>query len=165
MEAVSSILTAPVGLRRDLQTIIEQQRQANDDPAEEARTWTARLAEAKRKREKYQEMFAAEVMTLGELKAKLEDLEGTRLTAGRELASLARKCEELEAMEHDSALILESYATLAPEALDSLSPEERRRVYVILNLTVEALVDDSLKISGAFGEEPPVWESDRTSTR
>jgi hypothetical protein len=81
------------------------------------------------------------------------------------LASLARKPEELEAMERDSGLILGSYATLAPEALDSLSPEERRRVYVILNLTVEALVDDGLKISGAFGEEPPVWESDRTSRR
>jgi hypothetical protein len=81
------------------------------------------------------------------------------------LASLARKPEELEAMERDSGLILGSYATLAPEALDSFSPKERRRVYVILNLTVEALVDDSLKISGAFGEEPPVWESDRTSRR
>ena len=110
-------------------------------------------------------MFAAEVMTLGELKAKLEDLEGTRLTASRELASLACKREELDAIERDRDLILEPYATLAPEALDSLSPEERRKVYVILNLTVEALVDGSLKISGAFGEEPPVWETVGTSTR
>jgi hypothetical protein len=37
-------------------------------------------------------------------------------------------------------------------------------VYVILNLTVEALADGSLKMSGTFGEEP-VWEDDRTSTR
>jgi hypothetical protein len=110
-------------------------------------------------------MFAAEVMTLGELKAKLKVLEETRLPASRELASLTRKREELDAIERDRDLILETYATLAPEALDSLSPEERRKVYVILNLTVEALVDGSLKISGAFGEEPPVWESDRTSTR
>ena len=54
-------------------------------------------------------------------------------------------------MERDTDLLLESYATLAPEALDALSPEERRKVYVILKLTVEALADGGLKISGAFG--------------
>jgi hypothetical protein len=62
-------------------------------------------------------------------------------------------------------LVLESSAALAPEALDAFSPEERRKVYVILNLTVEALADGSLKISGAFGEEIPVWEDVGTSTR
>jgi hypothetical protein len=51
------------------------------------------------------------------------------------------------------------------QALDALSPEERRKVYVILiNLTVEVLADGGLKMSGAFGEEP-VWEDVRTSTR
>ncbi len=39
--------------------------------------------------------------------------------------------EVLEAMERNRGLILESYAALAPEALDALSPEERRKVYVI----------------------------------
>jgi hypothetical protein len=43
--------------------------------------------------------------------------------------------------------------------LDALSPEERRKVYVILNLTVEPLADGGLKMSGAFGEEP-VWAED-----
>jgi hypothetical protein len=67
-------------------------------------------------------------------------------------------------MERDRDLILESYAALAPEALDALSPEERRKVYVILNLTVEPLAGSELKISGAFGEEP-VWEDVGTSRR
>jgi len=48
--------------------------------------------------------------------------------------------------------------------LDALSPEERRKVYVILNLIVEPLADGSLKISVAFGEEP-VWETVGTSRR
>ena len=73
--------------------------------------------------------------------------------------------DRLEAMERDRDLILKSYATLAPEVLDALSPEERRKVYVILNLTVEPSADGDLKISGAFGEESPVWEGVRTSTR
>jgi hypothetical protein len=37
-------------------------------------------------------------------------------------------------------------------------------VYVILNLTVEALADGGLKMSAAFGEEP-VWEDVGTSRR
>jgi hypothetical protein len=67
-------------------------------------------------------------------------------------------------MKRDRDLILESYAALAPEALGALSPEERRKVYVILNLTVKPWADGGLKISGAFGEEP-VWEDVETSTR
>jgi hypothetical protein len=76
-----------------------------------------------------------------------------------------RSRERLEAMERDTDLLLASNASLAPEALGALSPEERRKVYVILKLTVEALADGGLKISGAFGEETPVWEDVRTSTR
>jgi len=145
--------------------MIEQERKIHGDPDAEARAWAAKLAEIERRRDKYQEMFAAEAMTLDELKAKLEALKVTRDTAEKELASLAGRRDRLDAMERDRDLILESYATLAPEALGALSPEERRKVYVILNLTVEALPDGCLKISGAFGEETPVWEDVGTSTR
>ena len=68
-------------------------------------------------------------------------------------------------MERGRDLILESYAALAPEALGALSPEECRKAYVILKLTIEALADGGLKISGAFGEETPVWEIAGTSRR
>jgi hypothetical protein len=64
-------------------------------------------------------MFAAEVMTLDELKAKLEALNKAREAAKRELAVLADNRERLEAMERDRDLILESYAARAPEALDT----------------------------------------------
>jgi hypothetical protein len=49
-------------------------------------------------------------------------------------------------------------------SVERSSPEERRRVYVILNITVEPLADGALQISGAFGEEP-VWEDIGTSRR
>jgi hypothetical protein len=58
-----------------------------------------------------------------------------------------------------------SYTTLAPEVLDSLGPEERRTVYSILGLRVNALPDKSLRVRGAFGEENLVCHLDRTSTR
>jgi hypothetical protein len=121
--------------------------------------------ETERKREKYQEMFAADTMTLEELRSRLDALEETRQTARRELASLASWREELQALERDKDLLLEYYATRVPEALDSLVPEERRTVYSMLGLRVEALPDKSLRIRGAFGKENSVCHHDRTSTR
>ena len=62
-------------------------------------------------------------------------------------------------------MLLEYYATRVPVALDSLVPEERRTVYSMLGLRVEALPDKSLRIRGAFGEENSICHHDRTSRR
>ena len=145
--------------------MIEEQRQTYGDPAAEAKAWTAKLVEAERKRDRYQEMFAAGAMTLDELRSKLDALEETRETARRELAALSSQCEALEALERDKDRLLESYAALAPEALANLDPEERRTVYSMLGLCVEALPDKSLRVRGAFGEENLVCHHDRTSTK
>jgi hypothetical protein len=122
--------------------------------------------EAERKRDRYQEIFAADAMTLGELKAKLDALEETCETARRRLAVLASWRESPEALERDMDRLLESYAARAPEAaLAALDPEKRRTIYSILRLRVKALPDKSLRVRGAFGEEDLVCHNDATSTR
>jgi hypothetical protein len=110
-------------------------------------------------------MYAADAMRLDELRFKLDALEETREIAQRELASLASWREKPQTLERDKELLLESYATRAPEALEALDPEERRTVYSTLGLCAEALPDKNLRVRGAFGEESLVWESARTSTR
>ena len=145
--------------------MIEKEKETRGDPEREAKALAATLAEAERKREKYQEMFAADAMTLEELRSRLEALEETRESARGELAALASWRESLEAFEGDKELLLESYAARAPEVLNSLGPEERRTVYSMLGLRVDALPDKSLRVQGAFGEENPVCHHDRTSTR
>jgi hypothetical protein len=62
-------------------------------------------------------------------------------------------------------LAFQSNTTRAPEALDSLGPEERRTVYSMLGLRIQALPDKSLRVQDAFGEESLVCHHDRTSTR
>jgi hypothetical protein len=52
-----------------------------------------------------------------------------------------------------------------PEVLDGPGSEKRRRVYSVLKLTVEALADGGLKVSGVFGEENLVCHHEGTSTR
>ena len=164
-DAISALLTDPESLRRDLEAMIEREKETRGDPATEAKAWAATLSEVERKRDKYQEMFTANAMTLDELRFKLNALEERRETAQRELATLASWSESLEAFERDKDKLLESYATLAPEALAALDPQERRAVYSMLGLCVEALPDKSLRVRGAFGEENLVWEKERTSTR
>jgi hypothetical protein len=73
--------------------------------------------------------------------------------------------KRFQALERDKELLLQSYTTRAPEALDSLGPEERRKVYSMLGLRVDALPGKSLRVQGAFGEEYLVCHHDRTSTK
>ena len=163
--AVTALLTDPENLKSDLEAMIQREKETRGDPEREARAWAATLAEPERKREKYQEMYAADAMTLEELRSRLEALEEARESARRELSELTSWHERLQALERDKELLLQSYATRAPEALDSLGPEERRTVYSMLGLRVEALPDKSLRVQGAFGEENLVCHRDRTSTR
>jgi site-specific DNA recombinase len=164
-DAISTLLTSPKSLRRDLEAMIEREKETRGDPKPEAKAWAATLSEVERKRDKYQEMFTADAITLDELRSKLNSLEETRETARRELTALASWNESLEAFERDKDKLLESYATLAPEALAALDPEEHRTVYSMLGLCVEALPDKSLRVRGAFGEESLVCHHERTSTR
>jgi DNA repair exonuclease SbcCD ATPase subunit len=163
--AVSALLTDPESLRRDLEAMIEREKEARGDPEPEAKAWAATLSEAERKREKYQEMYAVDAMTLDELRSRLNALEETCDTARREIATLASWRESLQTLERDKELLLKSYSTRAPEALEALDPEKRRTVYSMLGLCVEALPDKSLRVRGAFGEESLVCHHERTSTR
>ena len=60
--------------------------------------------------------------------------------------------EAIEALERDKEALLEHYASIAPEALDSLTPEERHHLYKMLRLEVVVRLDATLEVSGVFGE-------------
>jgi hypothetical protein len=59
---------------------------------------------------------------------------------------------KLEHLELDKEALLEHYAHVAPEALDSLTLEVRHRLYKMLRLEVYVRPDSSLDVSGVFGE-------------
>ncbi|MDQ3842120.1 MAG: YbaB/EbfC family nucleoid-associated protein, partial [Actinomycetota bacterium] len=109
-DAISALLTDLESLRGDLEAMIEREKETRGDPATEAKAWAATLSEVERKRDKYQEMFTTNAMTLDELRSKLNALEERRETAQRELATLASWSESLEAFQRDKDKLLESYA-------------------------------------------------------
>ncbi len=65
-----------------------------------------------------------------------------------ERRALRTRHEKLEELQRDKDALLEHYATLAPEALDSLAPEERHQLYRMLRLKVVAHLDETIEVTG-----------------
>ena len=140
-------------LRADLEEMIKRERGSmRGDPEKEAETWLRKLAEADRKRSGFQGLAAEGLITSDELRAKLAYLEETRQKAEKELETLKHRQRHLEEMERDEDAVLETYARMAPDALDALTPDERHRFYKMLRLQVTAYADSSLEVSGVFGQ-------------
>jgi site-specific DNA recombinase len=148
---ISNLLKTPQLLRAGLERLIEEERRAtHGNPNREAEVWATKLAEVDRKRSAYQDQQAEGLITLDELRSKLAVLEETRDTARRELAVLKEHGERIEHLEQDANALLEHYASMVPEALDGLTPEERHRVYKMMRLKVTMYADGLAEVSGAF---------------
>jgi hypothetical protein len=106
---VSGVLKDPHTLRVGLVEMIELERKGlRSDPEEQAKIWLSRISEAERMRGSYQELAAKGLMTLEELGQKRAELEATRRTAARGLATLAKRRESIEMLERDKDTLLES---------------------------------------------------------
>jgi hypothetical protein len=155
----------PEQLRDDLERMIEQERgELYGDPYRETKVWLEKLAETDQVRSGYQDLAAKGLMTYEELGEKLRGLDETRKMAERELEALRSRRERVEELERDKEALLESYAGMAPEALDSLLPEERHQVYKMLRLKVIAHVDRTLEVTGVFAEGLSVSKLETAST-
>src|SRR5215216_749982 len=151
---VSGVMKDPEQLRDDLDSMIELKRQGRrGDPDKEAKLWANKLAETETKRARYQEMAAENLITLEELRAHLVELEETRKTAERELALLRSHEEYVFGLERDRDALLDSLEAVAPERLDSLTPDQRHQFYKTLRLTVFVQSDELLEVSWAGDPE------------
>ncbi len=161
---VSGLLKDPEQLRDDLDAMIELERDsASSNPERETKTWLDQLAKVDRKRSGFQDMAAEGLITLDELRTKLAALDEIRTTAERELEALKSRQEHLSSLEQDKEALLETYAALTPEALGSLTSEERHRLYKMLRLRVVLRVDGTLEISGTFVEDLKISELEAIS--
>jgi site-specific DNA recombinase len=150
-EGVSEILGEPERLRRGLQKMLEKEQETSAvDHGEEPHVWRKKLSEIGRKRANFQDLAAEGLMTKQELRSKLDNLELARETAERELRLVSERSERLSALERDAEHLLEAYEKRCVEALDDLSPEERREVYKLLDLTVETHPDGRLEAAWAL---------------
>jgi site-specific DNA recombinase len=153
-EFVSDLMKDPEELRADLERMIElEKRGAHGDPEREAKVWLDKFSEVEAERRGYLRLAARGSITDRELDEALAELEETRSTAEHELATLQNRQEAIETLELDRDALLEHYAAIAPEALESLTPEERQHLYRMLRLEVVIRPDANLEVSGVFGDE------------
>jgi flagellar motility protein MotE (MotC chaperone) len=146
---VAEILKDPERLRAGLERMIEQERSgAHGDPGAQTEHWLEEISEANRKRSRYQEMAANELIDFDELRDRLAALEDTRKLAEEELRALQHRTERLEQLERDRDKLLESYAGLMPDAIDALGPEERHQVYRMIGMEAHVSSDGALDLSG-----------------
>ncbi len=125
------------------------------DSRRETDGWLEKLAEAGRKRAKFQHAYAEDAISLEDLKARLGELEELRELAQWELEALRSYEEEIARTERDRDAVLESYAGASFEALDSLPPEQRHNLYRSFRLEVLAHPDGTteLVLGGMLGQE------------
>ena len=99
----------------------------------------------------YQEQAAKGYMTFEELGAVLSNLEETRKSAERELQIVKNRLERVEQLERDKDALHEYYFGIAPQALDSLTPEERHDFYKLIRLEVYIYPNCDLEINWTGG--------------
>jgi site-specific DNA recombinase len=132
---VRTLMENPEELRADLERMIEiKRKETRRDPEREAKTWLDRLAKVDRQRARAQDMAIQGLLDYEELRAKLASLEETREAVERELEILKDHEETIAELERGKEAVLQHYAPVAPEALNSLTPEERRHLYKLLQL-------------------------------
>jgi len=150
---VSGLLKHPERVRAGLDEMIEQERAGmRGNPDQEAASWLEKLAEVEQERRGYLRFAAKGHMRDDELDEALAQLEETRMTAEEALATIRGRKEIVEGLERDRDALLESYAEMTPQALDALTPEERRQVYGMLRLRVEVAADGTMVARGILSE-------------
>jgi hypothetical protein len=119
------------------------------DPERESEAWAEKLEECARLRSAYQQQQAAGLMTLEELGSMLKDLEETRKLAEAEIAGAAARKNRMEELERDRDDLLSYMSDAVTEGLESLSGEERNRLYRMLRLEVRPF-SEGYEVKGVF---------------
>ena len=83
------------------------------------------------------------------MKAYLAQLDETRKTAERELEVLRGHQEYIRELEAGRDALLDSLEARAPDALDSLTSQERHQWYKLLGLRADARVDGTVEVGWA----------------
>jgi hypothetical protein len=95
-----------------------------------------------------QHAYAEGAINLEDLKTRTAELEAACRLARTELADAKARSERLRALETDAEALVALYSKMVPESLDTITPEERNRLYRMLRVGVEVHPDGTLEVGG-----------------
>jgi site-specific DNA recombinase len=141
-EFVSNILTNPDRLARGLEKMLENERQPSVGEGET--TWLKRIAEIDLKQERLLDLHLDGDITTEKFRAKSAELEAARAAAEAQLEAARSRLARLKDIERNKDALVSHYASLVPQVLPRLSPEEKYQIYKKMYLQVLAQRDGTL---------------------
>jgi site-specific DNA recombinase len=144
---VQDLISNPDKLRAQLHAAIAAESTRNPD--QDVTSWLRVLDDCGKKREKYQKMYASDLVTLDELSDKLRELDKTKATAEEHLANARAGQSRIEELRATNKAMLEAYtAGIAYDGIHSFPAEMRREVYEALRLKVTVAKDGTPRMQG-----------------
>jgi hypothetical protein len=103
----------------------ERQRSAGDDET----SWLRRLSDIDSKQERLLDLHLEGDITTAQFRAKSAELKEAHATVESQLEAARSRLARLEEIKRDKDALISHYASLMPQGLAELSPEERKRIY------------------------------------
>jgi hypothetical protein len=120
---------------------------------EDNKTWLKKLGELETQEERLLDLYLENKLDTDRYDRRLAQIKQARKAVEDELARIEGRAARLDRLERDKETLLNHYARIVPEHLDSLEPAERNHVYKVLKLTVLAHQNGSLELSWAHGAD------------
>ena len=122
-------------------------------PGEDEEEWLKKLSELEVQEERLLDLYLEGKLESDRYESRVSQLKRSRKTAVEELEHIRNRTTSLERLEQDRDALLSHYSQIAVEHLDNLEPEERNRVYKMLDLKVLAHEDGNLEVKWTLGAD------------
>ena len=121
-------------------------------PGEDEEQWIKKLSEREVQEERLLDLYLEGKLESDRYESRVMQLKRSRTTVQEELEHIRNRTTRIERLEQDRDALLNHYSRIAVEHLDKLEPEERNRIYKMLDLKVLAHGDGNLEVKWALGE-------------
>jgi hypothetical protein len=151
---ISDVLKEPTRLKRGLDKMVEQEKASiSRGPRDDSQTWLKKLSGLEAQEERLLDLYLENKLEMDRYENRLAQIKQSRKTIQEELSRIESKAARVDRLERDRDTLLTYYSRIVPEQMNALEPEERNRIYKMLNLTVLAHEDGSLELNWALGSD------------
>lgn len=150
-------------IRKTNETFEQERRSLLRAGGADAAEWYRRLDAIERQRANYQRAFAADALSLSDLKARAAELDAEKGHIQQALVETESREERLEYLEAARDKAVEQIKRGEWGKLGITAPEARRERYREIGLRAEAAADGTMRLSWGIGEEAVVGTTDPTS--
>jgi hypothetical protein len=140
----------------DMDEILARERALSSwAPGEDEEGWLKKYSELEVQEERLLNLYLEGKLESDRYESRVSQLKWSRKTIQEELEHIRTRTTHIERLEQDRNALLSHYSQIGVEHLDNLEPEERNRVYKMLDLKVLAQEEDgNLEFKWALGGDP-----------